>query len=153
MPLVALVVSFIVLVLLMTRARLNAFFALLIAAVVVGLLTSMSAAELLKSITIGIGDTMSSLVLIITFGAMLGKILQESGAAYQITYTIIHKLGTHRIQLAILIAGFIIGIPMMYNASFLVLIPIVYTFSFVSMLCKEVLIVVEYESSPPLCTK
>lgn len=132
MPLIALVVSFIVLVVLMTRMKLNAFFSLLIAAVIVGVLSDMSAASLLRSITSGIGDTMSSLVLIITFGAMLGKILQQSGAAHQITFCIINKLGTTRIQLAILLAGFIIGIPMMYNASFLVLIPIVYTFSFVS---------------------
>ena len=132
MPLFALLISFIVLILLMVRVKLNAFFALLIASIVVGILTRMSAGDLLKSITYGIGDTMSSLVLIITFGAMLGKILQESGAAYQITYTIINKLGAPRIQVAILLAGFIIGIPMMYNASFLVLIPIVYTFSYVS---------------------
>ncbi len=132
MPLIALGVAFLLLVFLTMKVRLNAFFALLLAAIVAGALSGMSAGALMKSITFGIGDTMGSLVLLITFGAMLGKILQLSGAAFQITNTLITRLGTARIQYAILIAGFIIGIPMMYNASFLVLIPIVYTFSFVS---------------------
>lgn len=134
MPLIALGIAFVALVFLMTKLRLNAFFGLLIAAIIAGALSGMPAGALMKSITFGIGDTMGSLVLLITFGAMLGKILQVSGAAYVITNTLITRLGKGRIQLAILIAGFIIGIPMMYNASFLVLIPIVYTFSHVSRL-------------------
>lgn len=132
MPLIALGIAFILLVFLTMKVRMNAFFALLLAAIVAGIFSGMPAGALMKSITFGIGDTMGNLVLLITFGAMLGKILQLSGAAYQITNTLINRMGTARIRYAILIAGFIIGIPMMYNASFLVLIPIVYTFSFVS---------------------
>lgn len=132
MPLLYIGISFVFLLFLMLRLKFNAFFALLLAAVLAGFLNSMPLAAITISVSKGVGDTMGSLVLILCFGAMLGKLLEESGAAYRITYTIINTFGKGRIQLAILVAGFIIGLPMMYNASFLVMIPIVYSFSFVS---------------------
>jgi H+/gluconate symporter-like permease len=65
----------------------------------------------------------------ILFGAMLGKLIEESGAAHTITGALIGAMGRKRIQYAVLIAGFMIGLPMFYNAGFLVLIPLIYTLS------------------------
>jgi Gnt-II system L-idonate transporter len=132
MPILSLAICLIFLLILMVRFKINAFIALLLSAFLVGLLNMMSPATILKSITTGIGQTMGDLILILTFGAMLGKILEASGAAHRITHTIVDALGESRISYAVLIAGFIIGMPMMYNASFLVLIPIIYSFSTVS---------------------
>jgi H+/gluconate symporter-like permease len=72
---------------------------------------------------------MGNIILILTFGAMLGKLIEESGAAHTITYKLTDLFGTKNIQYAILITGFLVGLPMMYNASFLVMIPLIYTFS------------------------
>ena len=72
---------------------------------------------------------MGSLALIIVFGAMLGKLLEESGAAYQITHKLVDLFGLRRIQIAIMITGFLVGLPMIYNAGFLVLIPLIYALS------------------------
>jgi gluconate transporter len=60
---------------------------------------------------------------------MLGKLVEESGAAHTITNRLTEVFGVKRIQYAILITGFLVGIPMMYNASFLVLIPLIYAFA------------------------
>jgi H+/gluconate symporter-like permease len=95
----------------------------------VGVLNGMSAETTLRSILKGIGDTMGGLVLVIVFGAMLGKLIEESGAAHTISYALIRLFGQRRIQLAVVLTGFIVGLPMMYNASFLVLIPLIYTLS------------------------
>ena len=81
---------------------------------------------ILQSITAGLGSTMGSLALIIVFGAMLGKLLEESGAAYQITNKLVDLFGLGKIQIAIMITGFLVGLPMIYNAGFLVLIPLIY---------------------------
>ncbi len=132
MPLIYLGICLVFLILIMMKLRVNAFIALLLSAFLVGVLNKMGLLSVLDSLTKGIGDTIGDLVLILTFGAMLGKMMEVTGGAYKITHVIIRKLGTNRITYAILIAGFIIGMPMMYNASFLVLIPIIYSFSYVS---------------------
>ena len=129
MPLVIVFIGILFLLLLMSVFKLNAFFSLLITAFFVGLLNSMGLNETIDSILNGIGDTMGSLVLLLTFGAMLGKLIEESGAALSITYRLKKIFGEKYIQLAFVITGFLVGIPMIYNASFLVLVPLLYTFA------------------------
>ena len=132
MPILSLAICLAFLLILMMRFKVNAFIALLLSAFLVGVLNRMPLSNILKSLTSGIGQTMGDLILILTFGAMLGKILEVSGAAHRITHVIVQILGEKRVAYAVLLAGFIIGMPMMYNASFLVLIPIIYSFSVVS---------------------
>jgi len=110
--------------------KLDAFFALLITSFVVGVLAGMDMMEILNSVVKGIGGTMGNIILILTFGAMLGKLIEESGAAHTITYKLTDLFGVKNIQYAILITGFLVGLPMMYNASFLVMIPLIYTFAY-----------------------
>ena len=129
MPLLIVGIGILILLLLISKLKLNAFFALLITSFVVGLLSSMNLMDILDSILKGIGDTMGKIVLILAFGAMLGKILEESGAAQTITLRMIEFMGLKNIQYALLITGFMVGLPMMYNASFLVLVPLIFTFA------------------------
>jgi Gnt-I system high-affinity gluconate transporter len=129
MPLLIVGIGILILLLLISKFKLNAFIALLITSFAVGLLSSMNPMDILDSILKGIGDTMGKIVLILAFGAMLGKILEESGAAHTITYRMIDFMGLKNIQYALLITGFLVGLPMMYNASFLVLIPLIFTFA------------------------
>jgi gluconate transporter len=129
MPLILLGLSIILLLLLIVRLKLNPFLALLLASFFVGVLNGMSADAALRSILKGIGDTMGSLALVLVFGAVLGKLIEESGAAHTISYAFTHWFGARRIQFSVLATGFLVGLPMIYNAGFLVLIPLVYTLS------------------------
>jgi len=127
MPLLNIFIGIVILILLISLFRLNALFSLLITSFIVGLLGHLDTSEILVSVSKGIGDTMGSVLLIILFGAMLGKIIEESGAAYRITHGMINLFGLKRIQTAMMISGFVVGLPMIYNAGFLVLIPLVYS--------------------------
>jgi gluconate transporter len=129
MPLIVLGASIVLLLVLIARLKVNAFLALLLTAFAAGVANGMAADAALKSILKGIGDTMGSLVLILVFGAILGKLIEESGAAHTISYALTGLFGQRRIQLSVLMTGFIVGLPMIYNASFLVLIPLIYTLS------------------------
>ena len=129
MPLIIVGIGILLLLLLIVKFKLNAFFALLVTSFVVGLLNGMNLMEVLDSVLNGIGGTMGKIILILCFGAMLGKLIEESGAAHTITYRLIDLMGIKNVQYAILLTGFLVGLPMMYNASFLVLIPLIYTFS------------------------
>jgi gluconate transporter len=129
MPLIVLAGSILLLLLLIARFKVSAFLALLIASFAVGLASGMSADRTLHSILKGVGDTTASVALILVFGAILGKLIEESGASHTISYAFTRVFGMPRLWLSVLITGFIVGLPMMYNAGFLVLIPLVYTLS------------------------
>ncbi len=129
MPLIVLGASIVLLLVLIARLKVNAFLSLLLTAFAVGVANGMAPNAALQSILKGIGDTMGSLVLILVFGAILGKLIEESGAAHTISYTLTDLFGQRRIQYSVLVTGFIVGLPMIYNASFLVLIPLIYTLS------------------------
>jgi gluconate transporter len=129
MPLLFVGIGILILLALMLKFRFDAFFALLITSFIVGILNSMGMLQILSSVLKGIGDTMGSIILILVFGAMLGKLIEESGAAHTLTNRLTEHFGIKNIQYTILVVGFLVGLPMMYNASFLVLIPLIYTFS------------------------
>lgn len=129
MPLLYVGIGIGVMLILLVWFKFDAFFSLLITAFVVGLINAMTPIDILHSVIKGIGGTMGNIILILVFGAMLGKLIEESGAAHTITHRLTDLFGIRRIQYAILITGFLVGIPMMYNASFLVLIPLIYTFA------------------------
>ena len=82
---------------------------------------------LVNGIQKGIGDTLGFLVLILGFGAMLGKIVAQSGAANKISQSLISLMGIKNVQIAMILTGFIVGIPMFYNVGFVILVPIVFT--------------------------
>ena len=129
MPLVIVGIGIVIMLVLLMWLKFDAFFALLITSFIVGILSKMGMLDILGSVLKGIGNTMGNIILILTFGAMLGKLIEESGAAHTITYKLTDMFGIKNIQYAILITGFLVGLPMMYNASFLVMIPLIYTFS------------------------
>ena len=106
--------------------KISPFISLLIVAIATGLCLGMPAADLLKSIEKGVGSTLGGLALILCLGAILGKILEESGAAEKITITLINGFGLKRIQWAVMLTGFLIGIPLYYNAGFVILVPLVF---------------------------
>jgi Gnt-I system high-affinity gluconate transporter len=128
MPLLILLVA-IGLQVFFTAKKLNPFLSLLIVAIVAGLLLGMQPDALLKSIETGVGSTLGGggLALIICLGAILGKILEVSGAAEKIASQLIKSFGEKNIQWALLLTGFLVGIPLYYNAGFIILVPLVFT--------------------------
>jgi Gnt-I system high-affinity gluconate transporter len=82
--------------------------------------------QISSAIQKGIGNILGSLVIILGFGAMLGKLVAESGAAQQITESLIRVSGLRNIQWAMAFAGLLVGIPMFYTAGFVVVVPLIF---------------------------
>jgi Gnt-I system high-affinity gluconate transporter len=78
------------------------------------------------SIEKGIGDTLGILVLILGLGAMLGKLVADSGAAQRITSSLVQAFGIGRVQWALMLTAFIVGIPLFYDVGFVIMMPIVF---------------------------
>jgi len=117
----------VILVLFITWLKLNAFLALLIVSIIAGFLLGMPAIEITKSLQKGIGDTLGSLVIIIVLGAMLGKLVAETGAAQKISTVMMNIFGEKYIRWALMTTGFIVGIPLFYNVGFVLMIPLIFT--------------------------
>src|SRR5258705_10747174 len=111
----------------LTYKKVSPFLSLLVVAIITGLLLGIQPADLIISIEKGVGSTLGGLALIICLGATLGKMLETSGAAEQITSTLIKSFGETNIQLAVLVTGFLVGIPLYYNAGFVILVPLVFS--------------------------
>ena len=82
--------------------------------------------NIMQSVTKGIGDTLGSLVIVIVLGAMLGKLVAESGAAKQIARVFQNLFGAKYLVWAMTFTGFIVGIPLYYNVGFVLLVPIIF---------------------------
>lgn len=111
----------------LTYKKVSPFLSLLVVALVVGLSLGMDPIRLVASIEKGVGNTLSGLVLILCLGAILGKILEASGAIHQITSRLIRSFGKRYVQWAVLLTGFLIGLPLYYNAGFILLVPLVFS--------------------------
>jgi len=111
----------------LTSRKLSPFLSLLIVAILSGLFLGMTPTAVLGSITAGVANTLGGLALIICLGAVLGKILEAGGAAEKISTTLISGFGKKNIQWAVMCTGFLIGIPLYYNAGFVILVPLVFS--------------------------
>ena len=118
-----------VLLLLMLKVKLNAFLALVITSIGTGVALGMPIEKVVKSIELGVGDTLKQLALVLGFGAMLGEILSMSGAVQRISSSLIRIFGEKYIRWAILLLALVVGIPMFFNSALVVIIPIVYALS------------------------
>ncbi|NVN18425.1 gluconate transporter [Muricauda sp. HICW] len=130
MPLIIAVLGILLLFLLIAKFKLNAFLSFIIVCLFVGIFQGMELSNLVQSIQRGIGNTLGFLVLILGLGAMLGKLVADSGAAQQITTQLVAKFGVKHVQWAMVVTGFIVGIPMFYSVGFVILIPLVFTVAF-----------------------
>jgi Gnt-I system high-affinity gluconate transporter len=118
------------LVLLITWAKVNPFLAFLIVSIPAGLLLGMPLTTIGKSVNKGIGDTLGSILIVIVLGAMLGKLVAESGAAQRITTYLRKLFGDKNMVWAMTLTGFVVGIPLFYNVGFVLLVPIIFSVSY-----------------------
>jgi gluconate:H+ symporter, GntP family len=104
--------------------KMHAFLALTVGALVVGLASGIPAGDVTESYETGVGDVLGYVGVLIALGAMLGKLLADSGGADEVVDTLLRgKPATLPWKMA-LIAG-IIGIPMFFEIGLVLLIPIV----------------------------
>ncbi|MEC1549808.1 gluconate permease GntP [Bacillus rugosus] len=129
MPLIIVALGILALLLLIMGLKLNTFISLLVVSFGVALALGMPFDKVVSSIEEGIGGTLGHIALIFGLGAMLGKLIADSGGAQRIAMTLVNKFGERNIQWAVVIASFIIGIALFFEVGLVLLIPIVFAIS------------------------
>ena len=127
MPLIILAVGILFLFFLIVKVRLNSFLALLLVAGLVGYAEGLPEGQIIPVIEKGLGGTLGGLAIVVSFGAMLGKLMAESGGAQRIATTLIDVFGRRWVKWAVALTGFIVGIALFYEIGFVLLIPLVFT--------------------------
>lgn len=129
MPLIIVALGILALLFLIMGLKLNTFISLLVVSFGVALALGMPFDQVVSSIEAGIGGTLGHIALIFGLGAMLGKLIADSGGAQRIAMTLVNKFGEKNIQWAVVIASFIIGIALFFEVGLVLLIPIVFAIS------------------------
>ncbi|MEO5782586.1 MAG: gluconate:H+ symporter [Ginsengibacter sp.] len=127
MTIVIVLISLVTLILLIAWGKFNPFVAFLIVSLLSGWWLGIPVEKLSASVRTGIGNIMGELVIIICLGAMLGKIVAESGAAQKICDVSIKLFGKKYFNWAMMLTGFIVGIPLFYNVGFVLLVPLIFS--------------------------
>ncbi|MGG3563845.1 gluconate permease, partial [Neobacillus rhizosphaerae] len=110
MPLVIVAIGILALLVLIMGLKLNTFVSLIVVSFGVAIALGMKLDEIIATIEAGLGGTLGHIALIFGLGAMLGKLIADSGGAQRIAMTLVNKFGEKNIQWAVVAASFIIGI-------------------------------------------
>ncbi|MEC0181317.1 GntP family permease [Paenibacillus peoriae] len=129
MPLIIVAIGILALLVLIMGFKLNTFISLIIVSFGVALALGMPLEEIVKTIEAGLGGTLGHLALIFGLGAMLGKLIADSGGAQRIAMTLVNKFGEKNIQWAVVAASFIIGVALFFEVGLVLLIPIIFAIS------------------------
>ena len=125
--LIAIFIGIAVLLILILKFRIQAFIALLIASILVGIIAGMEPGAIVQTIQKGMGGTLGFVAVVVGLGAMFGAILEHSGGAEAIASSLLKVSGEKGASWALMITGFVIAIPVFFDVAFIILVPLIYS--------------------------
>jgi gluconate transporter len=114
---------------LIMAVRLHAFLALILCSMALGLAAGMPPDKVLKSIQNGFGDALGFIAVVVGLGAMIGRFLEHSGGGRVLADWLLEKFGPSRAVWAMLVAAFLVGLPLFFEVGFVILAPLVWNLS------------------------
>ncbi|MFD7132506.1 gluconate:H+ symporter [Streptomyces sp. NPDC059894] len=122
---IAVLAGIAVIVLLITKFKLHAFLALTIGSLALGAFAGAPLDKAITSFTAGLGSTVAGVGVLIALGAILGKLLADSGGADQIVDTILARASGRSMPWAMVLIASVIGLPLFFEVGVVLLIPVV----------------------------
>lgn len=122
--LIGLLIGLIVLILLILKSKIHVFAALIIAAVIIGIVGGLDPNATVQAISDGFGGTLGNIGIIIGFGIMMGQMFEISGAAERMAKTFLKMFGKGKEELAMALTGFLVSIPIFCDSGFVILSPL-----------------------------
>lgn len=115
-----------ILLILVMKVRLHAFIALMLVSVGTGIVAGMPLEKITESMQKGMAGTLGFLAVVVTLGAMFGRILHETGALEQIANKLINLFGEKRSAIAIGFIGLICALPLFFDVAIVLMIGMVF---------------------------
>ncbi|SEH54041.1 gluconate:H+ symporter, GntP family [Mycolicibacterium rutilum] len=121
------VVAIAVLLFLIIKVRLHAFFSLIVVSVLTGLAAGISMGDVVSVVIDGFSTTVGTVALLVGFGAVLGRLVEMTGGAQVLADRMLARFGEQRAPLALAVASLFYAFPIFLDAGFIVMLPIIYT--------------------------
>ncbi|MEW6303560.1 MAG: GntP family permease [Verrucomicrobiota bacterium] len=115
------------LIVLVARFKVNSFIALILASLFVGVCARMDLPKIGAAFQEGVGAVLGSIAMVIGLGAIIGKMLAESGGAEQIANTLVRLFGEQRLHWTMMLVAFIVGLPVFFAVGLVLLVPILFS--------------------------
>ena len=130
----SLIIAFaiVALIVLIARVRLHAFLALMLVSALTGLAAGLPPAVIAGAFQEGVGSTLGFTAVVISLGAIFGKLLADSGGASVVARAITGAFGAGALPWAVAAAGFLVGLPVFFSVGLVLLVPVVWEISSVS---------------------
>lgn len=122
----AVIIGISILLFLILKLKMQAFLALLITCIAVGVIAGMQPSSILDSVKNGMGGTLGFVATVVGLGALFGAILERSGGAQRLAASLLNKFGIEKSPWAVMLTGFFVAIPVFFDVAFIILIPIIY---------------------------
>lgn len=119
------VIGIALIVALIVWAKLHPFLALILGSAFVGLAGGVGLSDVIKNFETGVGSTLQEVGLLIALGAMLGKLLADSGGANRVIDTLLARASGAAIPWAMALVAVIIGLPMFFEIGLVLLLPVI----------------------------
>ena len=124
-PLAILTIAIAVVFVLILRLRINAFVALITAAMTVGILSpKVALGDVMPAVAGEFGGVCASIAIVIALAALIGQCLMESGAADKIVRVFVRALGEKHASLSLLSSGYVLSVPVFFDTVFYLLVPL-----------------------------
>jgi len=127
-PLAILLIGVVVVIGMIIVLRVNAFVALITAAMLVSLMAPGPWEETITRVAGAFGKVVGSIGIVIALAAIIGKCLMDSGAADRIVRSLLRLLGEKRAPVALMGGGFVLSIPVFFDTVFYLLVPLARSF-------------------------
>jgi GntP family gluconate:H+ symporter len=112
-------------VLLITVVKLHPFLALMLGSAVLGAVATMPPNDIVTSFIAGFGSTAGAVGVLIALGAMIGKMLEDSGGANRIVSTLVGRVGPGGLPWMMAVIAAILGLPLFFEVGVVLLVPVV----------------------------
>ena len=104
--------------------RINAFIALISAALIVSMLAPGPLAEKVSRVASEFGETAGKIGIVIALAVVIGKCMMDSGAADRIVRAFLSLLGEKRSATALMASGYVLAVPVFFDTVFYLLVPL-----------------------------
>ncbi len=121
----ACILGILAVVVLITWAKVHPFLALMLGSAVLGAVATMPPADTVKSFVAGFGATAGAVGILIALGAMIGKLLEDSGGANRIVATMVGRVGPGGLPWVMAAIAAILGLPLFFEVGVVLLVPVV----------------------------
>jgi gluconate transporter len=119
--------SVILLLVLILAVKLHAFLALMLSSMALGLAAGMQPQAVIKSMQFGFGDALGFIAVVVGLGAMIGQYLEHSGGGRALADWLLAKFGRDHAAWAVLVASFVVGLPIFFEVGFIIMVPLVWS--------------------------